>query len=104
MRLGGGAKPLLLSAASLSFQTPRARGPARSRGDALLAGPADGADQLAQAFEGGLPVFLRGAMLLCLEHQHTLARHTAIVQGQRTLLVELRQRRGTDVEAQMYGR
>src|SRR5690606_41511635 len=60
--------------------------------------------QLLQAAQRIGPVFLLGAKLLSLDHDDAIPADAAVVQIQQAVLVEVGQRRGVDVEAQMNRR
>nr|BFE94853.1 hypothetical protein GCM10020185_53890 [Pseudomonas brassicacearum subsp. brassicacearum] len=59
-------------------------------------------DQFGQALQGIGPVLFLRTVLLGLDDQYTIAGNATVAQGQQPLLVELGQRRGRNVEAQMH--
>src|SRR5690606_33441500 len=62
---------------------------------------ASAANQLGQALQGILAILFLGAVLLRLDDDHPVGGDAAVAQRQQAFLVERRQRRGTDIEAQM---
>jgi len=61
-------------------------------------------DQLLQAAQRVGPILFLGPVLLGLDHDDTIAADAAVVQVEQPMLVEVGQRRGMDVEAQMNRR
>src|SRR5690606_27231499 len=62
---------------------------------------ASAANQLGQALQGILAILFLSAVLLRLDDDHPVGSDAAVAQRQQAFLVELRQRRGTNIEAQM---
>lgn len=59
------------------------------------------ANQLGQALQGVLAILFLGAVLLGLDDDHPVGGDAAVAQGQQAFLVEVGQRRGADIEAQV---
>ncbi len=85
----------------LAFNTPHLRCARRLGGDALSARHADTADEVVDPRERRRAIHVLRAMLLRLDDDDTIARDTAVGEHKQPRLDVLRQRRRTDIEAQM---